>query len=291
MKFLFAVVLFISCYGFSQKTTEFPMQESSLLWKIDGPGISKPSYLFGTMHLIQDQYFIFPEKLQKFLKKSDLLIMELAGLPDQKTATSYLQLKEGSFFDYFSAEQSDSILIWAKKELGMNEQQFRNTMSKMKPFVVVQLATQMHFIGKTKSYEMEFERIATENKIKIMGLETIADQMAIFDALSQKETSDMVMESIRNTKETIEMTEQMQQLYARQNVDSLYIFVQNEGGLLSEKQDDFLDDRNKNWIPLIVEHIKKEPSFIAVGAAHLGGPNGVIRLLEAQGYVLKPIKL
>lgn len=275
-----------------EKVTDvFPMQESSLLWKIEGPGVQKGSYLFGTMHLIEKEYFIFPDKLEKLVKKSDLLVMELAGMPSQMEALKLIQLQEGSFFDYFTAEQTDTILKWAKLELKMDEKSFRATMSKMKPFAVVQMATQMHFIGKTESYELSFEKIARENEIAIKGLETIAEQMAIFDNLSKAQQSEMVMEEIRNMEETLDQTTRMQKIYAGQNVDSLFLMIQNEGGTISEEMSEFLDKRNKNWVPQIKAMVEEKKTFIAVGAGHLGGPNGVIRLLEKEGYTLTPVAL
>lgn len=272
-------------------TANFPMQESSLLWKIEGPGVQKGSYLFGTMHLIEKEYFIFPDKLEKLVKKSDLLVMELAGMPSQMEALNLIQLKEGSFFDYFTPEQTDTILKWAKAEMKMDEKAFRATMSKMKPFAVVQMATQMRFIGKTESYEMTFEKIARENEIAIKGLETIAQQMAIFDNLSKAQQSEMVMEGIRNMEETLDQTTRMQKIYAGQNVDSLFLMIQNEGGTISSEMSEFLDKRNKNWVPQIKAMVEEKKTFIAVGAGHLGGPNGVIRLLEKEGYTLTPVEL
>ncbi|MFM7726279.1 MAG: TraB/GumN family protein, partial [Flavobacteriales bacterium] len=53
----------------------FPMQESSLLWKLEGPGIKKGCYLFGTMHLIEKERFYFPEKLRKLAEKADVIVM------------------------------------------------------------------------------------------------------------------------------------------------------------------------------------------------------------------------
>jgi uncharacterized protein YbaP (TraB family) len=53
----------------------------------------------------------------------------------------------------------------------------------------------------------------------------------------------------------------------------------------------FIDQRNKNWIPVIEKTIAVTPSFIAVGGGHLGGANGVVNLLRAKGYKLTPIKL
>jgi uncharacterized protein YbaP (TraB family) len=292
MKFILSLLsFFFALVGFSQSTTAFPMQESSLLWKIEGPGIQKGSYLCGTMHLIEKQYFIFPDKLEKIVKKTDKLVMELAGLPNQLEAMKYVTLTEGTFADFFSKEQMDSILVWAKAELNMSEEAFTKTMSKMKPFVVVQMATQIHFMGKTESYEVSFEKIARENDIAIAGLETIAEQMGIFDNMTKEQQTEMVMETIRDPKKGIEITQKMQKLYQGQNVDSLYLMIQEEGGTMTEDQATILDDRNERWIPMIEEMAKKEKLFIAVGAGHLGGPKGVIRLLEQKGYTLTPVKI
>lgn len=53
----------------------------------------------------------------------------------------------------------------------------------------------------------------------------------------------------------------------------------------------WIDERNINWIPIIEKNIAVTPSFIAVGGGHLGGKNGVIRLLRKRVYTLTPIKL
>lgn len=287
---LFFIGIFVA-HSQEVKTTEFPMKESSLLWKIEGQGIDKPSYLFGTMHLIEKEYFLFPDKLEKIIKKSDQVVMEIAGEPSQAEALKMVMLKEGSFFDYFNKEQTDSILNWAKKELNMDETAFRATMNKMKPFVVVQMATLMQFMGKTESYEKTIENIANESKIEIKGFETAQEQMAIFDNMTKEQQTEMVMEGIRDTGKSLEVVKSMEKMYVRQNVDSLYLMVQEDGGILSQEQAILLDNRNENWIPKIVEMVADKKTFIAVGAAHLGGPNGVIRLLQEKGYILTPVEL
>lgn len=294
MKFkaLFSLfILFTSTVLGQNKVTEYPMTESSLLWKISGPNVKGDSYLFGTMHLIEKDYFIYPKKLEKQVKKSDVLVMELAGLPNQMEAMGYVMLKEGSFFDYFNQEQTDSILAWAKEKFKMSEETFRASFSKMKPFAVTQLGVQLHFIGKTESYEKSFEALAGEHQIKIEGLETIAGQMALFNNLSKEQQASMVMENISKGDDAIEMLTRMQKVYQSQQIDELYQIIQSEGGIINEEQSAFLDDRNKNWIPKIENYVKEKSAFIAVGAGHLGGPNGVIRLLEKEGYTLTPVEL
>ena len=292
MKFILATLLILGSFvAKSQEVREFPMEESSLLWEITGPNMSSKSYLFGTMHLIEKEYFFFPKKLKKIVSKSDQLVMELEGLPNQTEAMSMVMLKEGSFFDYFTKEQIDSILVWAKDKFSMEEPAFRAGFSKMKPFVIVQMAMQMQFMGKTESYELTLDEIAVTHEIEIKGLETVAQQMSFFDDLTVEQQAEMVMAGIRDGDEALGLIKEMQEIYTGQNVDLLFQLVDEQGGVISDEQAKFLDNRNKNWIPQIAELIQNKDTFIAVGAGHLGGPNGVIRLLEKEGYTLKPVKL
>ena len=282
--------LFITLSSFLWVDNQPEKEQISLLWKIEGNGLKQPSYLFGTMHLIEKQYFYFPESLEKIVKKSDLLVMEIAGIPDQAKAMEYLVLKEGTFYDFFTPEQMDTILAWTKSKMMLDEKAFDLTFSKFKPFVLVQTATQMQFIGKTESYELTLQNIANKSKIKMEGLETIADQMKIFDDLTKTQQAEMVMEGIRDEVKSSEMNVRMQQIYRRQRIDSLYNMIHQEGGVLEKEQEAFLDNRNRNWIPKIKNYVSQGKTFIAVGAGHLGGENGVIRLLEKEGFTLTPVK-
>ena len=264
---------------------------TSLLWKISGPKVKGDCYLFGTMHLIEKDHFYFPEKLENIAKKADFMVMEMSGLPDPMEAMPYLLLEEGSFFDFFTPEETDSIIVWVKEKLDMDEPLFRTAFAKMKPFTIVQMAIQVHFQGELESYEQTFFKLAEENKIKVEGLETLEQQMAIFDNLTDDQQAELLMESIREGDEGIDLIEKMQMTYVSQDIEALYTMMTEGDGIISEEQNAFLDDRNRNWIPLIKEYIRKKDILIAVGAGHLGGPNGVIKLLQAEGYTVTPIEL
>ena len=288
---VFFLVISFQSTAQEKKTRDFPMSESSLLWEIKGPGVKHGSYLFGTIHLIEKEYFLFPKSLEKRVQKADILVMELPGMPSQFDAMNLLKLKQGSFFDFFTTEQSDSIIVWAKEALKLSEEAFRKTMSPMKPFVAIQLATQMQFMGKTASYELKFEEIATESKVEIKGLETLEEQLSFFDNLTKEQQAEMVMEGIREMQKSIEFSRKVQQVYTRQNVDSLYIMLHENGGIVTSEEKLFIDDRNKKWVPQMRESLASKRTFIAVGAGHLGGPNGLIRLLEKEGFTLSPVEL
>ncbi len=285
--FILSIVGISFCYS---DISPYPFTKSSLLWEIEGPSIPKGSYLFGTMHLVEKDYFYFPKNLEKIVSKTDLLVMEIAGIPNEAEVLKYITLKEGSLFDFFTAEQTDSIFVWARSKMGMSEQLFRTSLSKMKPFVLVQLATQLQYLGKTESYEMKFQSIAEKKKMAQKGLETIEFQMSLFDNLKKSEQAEMVMQEIRDSKKSDAQLKQIQQLYKRQNIDSLYMLIQEGEDMLTLKQSDFLEKRNHTWIPKIIEMLHENKCFIAVGAGHLGGKDGIIRLLQKEGYTLTPVE-
>lgn len=283
------LVAFIGLSSFLYKTTEVTPEQKSLLWKIEGNGLKKPSYLFGTMHLIEKDYFYFPKSLEKLITKSDAVVLEIADITDKTEAMKYLMLKEGTVFDFFTKSQQDSLLAWVKEKSGLTEEMFRASFSKMKPFAILQTVSQFQFMGNTESYEMTITDIAKSKGVQLLGFETIAEQMGIFDNLTKEQQAEMVMAGVRGD-DGVEETKKMQDLYRRQQLDSLYLMVSGNGGVFKEEEAAFLKNRNHNWIPKIKEFSQNKGLFIAVGAAHLAGPEGVIELLKKEGYTVIPVK-
>lgn len=273
------------------QVSAYPFEESSLLWKIDGPGVKKGCFLFGTMHLIEKDYFVFPKSLQQIVKKTGVLIMELNGTPKQATVKSSLQLQVGSFFDFFTKEQSDSIVRWAAANLHMDSSNFCTFIQPMKPFVMAQLMAQIQFKKSVESYEMTFENLAKNEGIPIVGLETVEEQLKFIDQLPIATQVSMVMETIRLGDKSHAKLIELEQTYQSQNIDALHQLMQDETGIVANEQTTLVDNRNANWIPKIEKFIQKDRTLIAVGAGHLGGEKGIIRLLQAKGYRVTPIEL
>lgn len=285
--FLFFILLGPNTYG---QTTIDSLLEKSTLWKIEGKKTKKDVYLFGTMHLVENEYYHFPEKLKEIVTSSEQIVLEIADL-NATQGMKYLTLNEGSFFDYFSKEQIDSILNYAKENLDMSEARFRFFITKLKPLVMVQLTQTKNITGPTESYEFNLIQMAKTKNIPTLGLETIEEQLAIFEKLDSLQTTHMVMESIRNNPESRSEFKNIQELYRAQDIESLYNLINQNEGALSELNLDLVDNRNTNWVQQIEKIIRKKKTFIAVGAGHLGGPNGLIRQLSREGYKLTPVFL
>ena len=282
MKFLqFIIFLFVSLIGFAQR--------NALLYEIGSPN-GKTSYIYGTMHLMDAKLFSMPKKLEKVLTKSDKLCMEIGGLNQVSISPDALFDKEHPLTEYFTAAQMDSIYNWASENMMMDKEQFKTNFGNARPFLLLQFMMQTSMPADSKSYEKEFERIAEEKKLPVLGLETVDQQLKLFTAMPVQEQVEMVMSSLRN-KDAANEFNKMQEIYLTQNLDELYAFVKKEKDSPISESRAFLEDRNQNWIPEMKKMMQDGTVFFAVGAAHLAGPEGVLSLLEKQGFKITPIRL
>lgn len=280
MRFLTWIFLLLSGFVFGQN--------NSLLYQVKGKD-KKVSYLFGTIHMIPDSLYYFPGKLDKIISKSDEVILEIANLSDQGAAMKLMTLESGSCFDIFTPEQKDSVLNWGSALLGVKPEQFEKGFEKRKPFTLLQLSFQGMITGKIRMVDMEIESKAQSDKIPVTGLETVEYQLSIFDKIPPKEMAEFIMETVRKPDEGEKTFQKMVQYYHKQDLENLAKLIL-ENDELGSSAEELLDKRNHNWIPKMEELMKTKSCFFAVGAGHLGGPNGVIELLRQKGYEVTPVR-
>jgi uncharacterized protein len=283
MKYLLIFFLLFGTYLQAQ------VKQNALLYKVEKKG-KKTSYLLGTMHLMDYDVFKLQKKLVNTMLSAEVLCMEIADVSGAGMTPDLIKLKNGSIRNYFNTVQLDSLLNWAEKSMGMTKGLFLDSFEDAKPFLLMQLMMQASLPERTKSYEKEFEYIAKQNKKPVEGLETVQEQISIFDKMSPKMQTEMVMYTLRNYPKAKEQFEKMQSIYLTQNLEELYKFVKSDSKdpLLDARA--FLEDRNQKWIPKMESLMEGKSVFFAVGAAHLAGDEGVIKLLEKKGYKLTPIK-
>ncbi len=291
----FAIALLIWQLPSAQAQETDQKLEKTLLWKITGKGI-KPSYLFGTIHMIGEKDFFWDDKMQKAFSKTDKLVMEIDMSQMLATSMEMMNLApmadDKELKDVMSEEDYAIVEKYFTEEVSSAQTKASFPMIKnWKPMLVQSmLATEM-IEGPVKMYEMELTSKANEAKMNFGGLETVADQMKVFDDISYEKQAEVLVESVKNIKKGDTGSNEFAKLvekYKEQDVDGM---VEMMAGDLEEMEGQaaLLDDRNKNWIPKILEMSKKEKTFYAVGAGHLGGQNGVIRLLRKEGLKVTPV--
>lgn len=261
---------------------------NSLLWKIEGKN-SQTSYIYGTMHMINEEYYNFTPLMAEKIMESDAIIMEVGGMPDPIETFKMMSLDSGEVYDYFSTEQLEQLMTFFETNLQTDKETFHKTYSTMRPFFILQAISQSYFEEGAMSYDLDIMAMAAQNKIPLIGLETIEEQLGFFDVISNDEMASIIMESIVDYKKGKKDTDKLMKLYAKQRVDKLIPLMKKQSPEFMKFEDIFLYNRNKAWIPKIISEIQEKKCFIAVGAAHLFGEGGVLDLLEKEGYKITPI--
>ncbi|MFP4096865.1 MAG: TraB/GumN family protein [Cyclobacteriaceae bacterium] len=264
-------------------------KEKSLLWKISGKGLEKPSYLFGTIHLMCPQDIKITEAMQSAMSATEQLVLELdmdePGIMQEMMSAS--MMKDGTTIKSLLSEEDYQLLEnFMKDSLGMPLQ----SLAGMKPMLLSTVFMLPVLQCQPGSYEMSLVQAAKEHEMEVFGLETVADQIAVFDAIPLKEQSAYLVKSIKEYDQTKHEIKDMIRLYQTQDVDGLYKMINKSMAEMENAEDALLNDRNLKWLPQIEETAKEKPTFFAVGAGHLAGPQGVITLLRKAGYEVEAVK-
>jgi uncharacterized protein YbaP (TraB family) len=277
------LILIVLSFSFKKK----PKQ--NLLWEITSPETKEKSYLFGTIHLIEKEFFQFPELLKEKINSSSNVLFE-TPYPITSNFKDLLTLPEDkNILEYFSEKEKEKILNWSLSNLKMNQKEFLENYGKFKPFVLFQTITQLPYLDNSISYEQEIYKILKNSSKKIEGLETIEDQIDVLDKLPIELQKTQIITAIDSATENQKIFLNIQKAYKAQNLQKIEDWIKNESKINLYPTHIFLSERNKKWIPKIISKINTNSSFIAVGAGHLTGDEGLINLLKKQGFKLKSI--
>lgn len=260
----------------------------SLLWEVSGNGLKEKSYVFGTIHIIGEKDFFFPKNFEKAFLKTNKLVMEInmSDMLGQMDAMSKAVLDSNrTLADLYSEDDYTFIRKTALDSFGVNIDFFAT----MKPIFVQQnVMAQGELKDGMQSYELYLMNLAMSHQMAMDGLETAAEQMQILDSIPLQKQADMLLESMKDISTSRREIKKMIGFYKEQNLDSLQAMFEEEEDF-KEHQGSLLDNRNRKWIPKIEALMQEGPVFIAVGAGHLGGKNGVLQLLRDKGYTLRPV--
>ena len=287
-RFIALIAALIASFGSFNATARQQVKKTddhSLLWRISGKGLAKPSYLFGTIHIICKDDYLWTGKMKESLTKSDKVCFEM----DITDPTVMMQVAAGmidkngkQLKDYFTPAQYKLLEQYMKDSIGMSlsllvsmNPVFLQTVMEIKKMVTCTDPT---------SYEETISGIAVKDHKKVAGLETPQEQIAALETIPTDSVIKAITDQLQGTGEDgIAVYEQMLAAYKRQDLPALYNLITTSPGA-GEDMGPLLDERNKKWIARMQETMIGSSVFFAVGAGHLYGPKGVITLLRKEGY-------
>jgi uncharacterized protein YbaP (TraB family) len=263
-------------------------QSKNLLWQIQHPEIESPSYLFGTIHALCLGDFILPETVKEKLQKSRNLVLEinLAEVNVGSMNPSLMIIPDGkTLIDFIDSTSYIEVQAFAKENLMMDIQMIQ----RIKPIFLSSMLLPKLLGCNPTSIESLLMGEAQKNNLSLAGLETMESQFEVLSALSMEMQVEYLLSTIRDIDLASEELKNLITLYKQEEIEQMYALIQDSE--LQTYEAALLSDRNEDWIPKMEKMMQESITFFAVGAGHLAGERGVIRLLEAQGYTLTPIAL
>lgn len=285
---LFLISLVLSSLYFTQLYGQ--KEEKSLLYEISGNGLSQPSYLYGTIHIICKDDFVMTEATKQKFSQTQQVYLEI-DMDDPKMMPEMMKsmyMTDGSTIKTLLSEPDyQKVSQFFKDTLKMNIA----TMDKMKPFVLGSMSVTKLLSCPTQSYEETFMKMAKQENKEILGLETVQDQFGAMDKMGMKKQADMMLvKLVDNWADGKQEFKQLISDYKNQDVEALLADMSKSKSMDSDFENDLLVTRNQNWIPKMQQISKEKPTFFAVGAGHLGGKKGVIALLRNAGFTVKAVQ-
>lgn len=282
-KIFISLLTLITGLSFSQEL------EKSLLWKISGNGLKQDSYLFGTIHITCDANL--DENTIKALSVTKQLYLEL-DMDDksmQMQMMKHMMMKDGvKLSTLLNAEDLKIVDDFLKKNMNMSVKMFDS----FKPFIITTMLYPKMIDCSFQSVESELMKVTKEQNEEVFGLESVEEQMKVFDNISYQVQAEELLKMAKSdlSKDKEEM-KKMMTIYQNKDIEGmLKMMDDSDNKITSENQEVLLNNRNKNWIPLMMKIMSEKPTFFGVGAGHLAGDEGVIKLLRKQGYKVEAVK-
>ena len=266
-----------------------------------------PSYLFGTLHLSDPRITDFSPRLRAALANSRIVALEATetkdtlarAIPANRAAMrAALLAREEQRPDRLLSKADFAELETVIVGQGLR----RSTAHKFKPSVLAlildQPACASRGPGRKPGLDEMIDALARENKIPVAGFETIIEQVTILDGQSRDTERGLLIATLRQASHLDDIAETMIARYEKGDIGGLLAWMRSPelvpGVAQARIPPDFFDRlitlRNQRMRDRALPLLRQGSAFIAVGAAHLPGMEGLLRLLEAEGYRIEMIE-
>lgn len=282
------VLYLLLCLMLSFSVLEGQDLPDALLWKISSSKLHKPSYLYGTLHALCREDMLLSEELLAALDNSKRLALEIDVTDKDMNVKMQkgMLMKENKLLSQLLPPRDYEVLTsYFADSLGVNLVSFQH----MKPIFLSTLIYAKLLGCPPQSYETQLSHMAGIQRMEITGLESIEEQLLVFEQIGYREQAEMLLQTIVEYPALEDAYWNMIVSYKNQDLGSLYHVIGDIQLGIKKYEDVMLNQRNLRWIPRMEEMAASSPTFFAVGAAHLPGDKGLIALLKRRGYTVEPI--
>ncbi|XUU60254.1 TraB/GumN family protein [Erythrobacter sp. HA6-11] len=283
----FAALLVAACSDTPDSASQ-GSAPSPLLYEVTSPDGATEGWLFGTIHALPDGTEWRTDILQNTIENSDYLVVEIAGLDNQRAMVDTFmalsrtpdQLDIGT-----RVEQGERPLLFDLIDrAGYSPHDFASVETWAAALMLAQVnATGDPANGVDRALLKDFQGRP------IREFEGAEVQLGIFDTLPEKDQRDL----LSGVLEESQSDDPARLRNAWLAGDETILIEATNTGIMTdpELRAAILTDRNDDWMRQLFPMLRDAPKpFVAVGAAHLVGPEGLPAQLKALGYTVERIQ-
>ena len=289
--------------------TAFCGLQAQILYRISGNGLTKPSYIVGTYHLAPGSFADSIPGLMDALASCKQIYGEL-DIQDAMSTENAAKLEKAQYLpegitlsSLLDKEQMERLNALLRETMGvdMTNPMLAAQFDKMTPAAISTTLSMLAFMKKSPGLnplnllDSHLQKIAEKQGLEIKGFETVEFQANVLYGTPLEKQVEELMCLVDNFDDAIEMAEFVTAAYFSQDLDRLQEELDGESddpctSSSPEDNERLIYNRNANWVKDMPQIMNEAPTFFAVGAAHLCGDRGVLRLLEKAGYKVEGVK-
>lgn len=243
-----------------------------------------PSYLLGTMHASEPRVLAIADEVEAYLKKVDRLVLEI--VPDGQTMLAAMlatQLPSGESLEALLPAKLYHETRSVMSERGIPELMFK----RMRPWVVsVELS--MPHSQRGVFLDLRIFQMAQEFGKELIGLETVDEQMGLFNRLTIAQQTALLEHTVKNIDAMPQQFNAMVDAYVSGDLEALARVADEQQHDLDQDlvvwfDREVVEKRNLTMANRAWPHIEAGNTLIAVGALHLAGETGLVAFLRERG--------
>jgi uncharacterized protein YbaP (TraB family) len=265
--------------------------DKALFWSISRGG-EPAGYLLGTIHSEDPRVLDFSSEFAGLLATNQVFAMEMVpDLPTLQQLTTFMQYQDGTTLEGRIGAERFVQLKAALARYGIPD----DWVSRMKVWAAMMtLSVPPPETGFFMDFSLSLR--AAGAGLKVVGLETLDQQLSFLEEMPMEQQLTMLDQGLAEYRRVDELHEQMVSSYLAGDLQVLSRQAQEQmGGLGEEAMEYFMLQgivmRNRRMLETLLPLLANDRVFVAVGALHLPGENGLIQLLREQGYALRPLPL
>lgn len=287
---LAALLLVLGALAGRPALAEAPLAHGKgLLWKIESEGAA-PSYLYGTMHVTDPDVTELPVPVWQAFERARSVTLEMVFSAEviQRMGTAMLLANGRTLETILGPERFDSLAAVANR-YGFPRQalQLFKPWAAMMMFSVPPEEMARNASG-TLPLDRRLQQEAQQRGKPVHGLESVEEQMGVFESVPEAEQISLLDLSLQENAHIERWYQRMKQAYLARDTEALYRFMQeqtagSDPALMQAFEDRLIHSRNRRMAGRMTGLLNEGNAFIAVGALHLPGESGILRLLEREG--------